>query len=224
MVSRYDGDMQSKSKFRAPSEQAIRTLLDRYACPVPYHEVRTRFLGNIATPVMGISPMQVVKDLWGGELPPFDTMDDVNELIGILINGLWNDLTKHQKRSAPFRLARPTVEPTASDLGHFALIPQQELEGFVDGLFNGEDHIDLPERAHEALGHLGELRAMMAGICDLVARDVEAESKTTLETTFKHVRELTRIMEVEIHEAVLSCGRARRQMMEGISTQNPTLH
>ena len=216
--------MQSKPKFRAPSEQAIRALLDRYACPVPYHEVRTRFLGNIATPVMGISPMEVVKDLWGGELPPFDSMDDVNELIGVLINGLWNNLTKHQKRSVPFRLTRPTVEPTASDLGHYALIRQQEIEGFVEGLFNGEDHIDLPERAHEALGHLGELRAMMAGICDLVARDVEAESKATLETTFKHVRELTLIMEVEIHEAVLSCARARRQMTGTVATHNPTMH
>lgn len=216
--------MQSKPKFRAPSEQAIRALLDRYACPVPYHEVRTRFLGNIATPVMGISPMEVVKDLWGGELPPFDSMDDVNELIGVLINGLWNNLTKHQKRSVPFRLTRPTVEPTASDLGHYALIRQQELEGFVEGLFNDEDHIDLPERAHEALGHLGKLRAMMAGICDLVARDVEAESKTTLETTFKHVRELTQIMEVEIHEAVLSCARARRQMTGTVATHNPTMH
>ena len=110
--------MPPKIKFKAPSEHTVRTLLDRYACPVPYHEVRTRFLGNIATPLMGISPMQVVKDLWSGELPPFDSMNDVNELIGILINGLWNDLTKHQKRSAPFRLARPTLEPTAIDLGN----------------------------------------------------------------------------------------------------------
>ncbi len=98
------------------------------------------------------------------------------------------------------------------------------LEGFIDGLFNGQDRIDLPERAHQALGHLGELRAMMAGIEDLVARDVEAESRIDLEVTFKHVRELTRIMETEIHEAVLSCTRARRQMLEGVSTENPTLH
>jgi len=216
--------MQSKPKFKAPSEKVIRNLLDRYACPVPYHEVRTRFLGNIATPSMGISPMQVVKDLWGGELPPFDSMDDVNELISILINGLWNDLTKHQKRSAPFHLVRPNLEPTATDLGRYALIRQQELEGFVEGLFNGGDRIDLPERGHDALGHLGELRAMMAGICDLVARDIQAESKTTLETTFKHVRSLTRIMETEIHEAVLSCTRARRQMLDAVVTNIPMMH
>jgi hypothetical protein len=37
--------------------------------PVPCHEVRTRFLGNIAAPQLAVSPMQIVKDLWGGELP-----------------------------------------------------------------------------------------------------------------------------------------------------------
>jgi hypothetical protein len=216
--------MQYKPNFKAPSEQAVRQILERYACPVPYHELRTRFLGLIATPLDRVAPMQVVKDLWGGELPAFDSIDDLNELLDTLINGLWNDLTKHQKRSAPFRLVRPTLGLTAIDLGNYALIRQQEIEGFIEGLFNGKDRIDLPERAHEALGHLGELRAMMAGICDLVERDAKAESKTALETTFKHVRELTRIMEAEIHEAVLSCSRARREMLEGVATENPTLH
>jgi len=140
------------------------------------------------------------------------------------VHGLWNDLTKHQKRSQPFRLTRLNLDPTPKNLSYFAQVRRQELEGFIEGLFNGQDSIDLPERAHRALGHLGELRAMMAGIEDLVARDIEAESRTNLEVTFKHVGELTRIMETEIHEAVLSCTRARRQMLQGVPTENPTLH
>ena len=61
-------------------------------------------------------------------------MDDVNELLGTLINGLWNGLTKHQKRSQPFRLIRPMLKPTAIDLGKYTLLRQQQLEGFVEGL------------------------------------------------------------------------------------------
>ena len=87
-----------------------------------------------------------------------------------------------------------------------------------------QEAIDLPERAHKAVNHLSELRAMMAGICDLVSRDPDADNPTALETTFKHLRELTRIMETEMHEAVLSCTRARRQMLAGILTPRPTLH
>lgn len=64
----------------------------------------------------------------------------------------------------------------------------------------------------------------MAGICDLVARSPEPKDSTELAATFKGLRELNRIMETEIHEAVLACTRARRQILVGISTDRPTLH
>lgn len=211
-------------KFKSPTEKTIRALLERYACPVPHHEVRTRFLGGTAAPILGLSPLRIVNELWGGELPPFDSIDELNELLNILINGLWNSLTKHDSRSSPFRLARLNLEPSPKNLGLFAQVRRQELEGFVEGLCNGQDQLDLPERAHQALEHLGELRAIMAGIEDLVARDIEAESRTELETTFKHVRELTKTTEVESHAAVMSCVRARRQIRTGIGAPKSALH
>lgn len=214
-----------KSQKNKPSgESAVRALLARLKCPVPYHEVRARFLGNIATPQLAASPMQIVKDLWGGALPVFDSMDDVNELIEILINGMWNELTRHQKRSQPFKLTRISMEPSAENLEQFGQVRQQELDGFVEGLFAGQSEMDLPERAHVALGQLGELRAMMAGISDLVARNPEPKDPTELAATFKGLRELNRIMEAEINEAVLSCTRARRQMLAGILTDRPAFH
>lgn len=213
-----------KKAAKALSENAIRALLEKHDCPVAFHEVRTRFLGNIATPGLSVSPLRIVEGLWGDELPVFDTMDDANTLIEALINGLWNDLTRHQKRSEPFRLIRVPMEPTAANLGRYGLVRLEELNGFIEGLFAGEDAIDLPERAHHAVDQLAELRAMMGGICELVSRDPDADDRTKLETTFKHLRELTRIMETEIHEAVLSCTRARRQMLVGILTTRPTVH
>ena len=86
---------------------------------------------------MSASPISVVKNLWGGELPEFESLDAVNELIGVLVNGLWNSLTRHQKRSDPFRLVRPTVTPTRDGLAQLALIRRQEIEGFFEGLFAG---------------------------------------------------------------------------------------
>lgn len=213
-----------KKAALAPPENAIRAMLEHHDCPVAFHEVRTRFLGNIATPELSVSPMRVVEGLWGGELPPFDTMDEARALIEALVNGLWNDLTRHQKRSQPFRLFRVPMEPTTANLDRFGLIRLQELDGFVEGLFAGKDAIDLPERAHQAVDHLAELRAMMAGICELVSRDPDASDRTQLETTFRHLSELTRIIETEIHESVLSCTRARRHLLAGIPTTRPTVH
>lgn len=209
---------------KAPGEKAVKALLEKHGCPVPFHEIRTLFLGNIATPALSASPLQIIKDLWGGELPVLDSIDELNKLFDTLVHGLWNDLTRHQKRSQPFRLSRAPMEASAANLEPYARIRLEELDGFVEGLFNGEDAIDLPERAHETIGRLADLRSMMAGIRDLVARDPVVDDRGQLDTTFGHLRELTRIMETEIHEVVLSCTRARRQMLEGIFTARPTVH
>jgi hypothetical protein len=209
---------------KAPSERTVRALLDKYGCAVPYHEVRTRFLGNIASPIQCTSPMPVIKDLWGGKLPAFDNIEALNELLDALVNGLWNDLTRHQKPDQRFYLTSAPKEPNAENLGQYGLIRLQELEGFIHGLFNGKETIDLPERAHRAVKQLSELRAMMGGICELVSRGTNVDDHTQIATTFKHLRELTQFMETEIHEAVLSCTRAHHQMLDGIVTQRPTVH
>ncbi len=206
------------------NEKKILALLETYACPVPFHEIRTRFLGNIATPAMSASPISVVKNLWGGELPEFESLDAVNELIGVLVNGLWNSLTRHQKRSDPFRLVRPTVTPTRDGLAQLALIRRQELDGFVEGLFSGAEELDLPTKASAALDTLGEVRAMIAGVHEVAIDPSKPAELSDIATTMKHLRELTRITEIEINRVVLDCTRARRQMIGSASNSGPTRH
>ena len=126
------------AKRRAPivaTDDEVRALLVRHECPVPFHEVRTRFLGNIATPDMAASSIKMVESLWGGELPEFDSIEAANELIGALVMGLWNRLSRHQERSTPFRLTRPDVAATREGMAAVALMRRQELDGFIEGLF-----------------------------------------------------------------------------------------
>jgi hypothetical protein len=211
----------------AADDTHVRRVLEKYACPVPYHEVRTRFLGSIATPNMTISPISVVKNLWGGEFPPFDTMDDLNDLLGVLVNGLWNSLTLHQKRTEPFRLVKIPVEPTPEGIGVFALIRQQELDGFIEGLLNGEDEIGLPEKAARSLDVLGELRSLVGGAFDFVEGtkdDPVRPERAEVEKTLTHLQKLTPIMEKEIHAVVLHCARARRAAMKDGPFGSPTCH
>src|SRR3546814_13624093 len=98
-----------KKATQGPSIKTAQALLAKHECPVPFHEVRTRFLVNIATPAISASPLQIIQDLWGGELPPFDRIEEVNELLDPLFQGPWNDLSRHQQRSHPFRLTRPST-------------------------------------------------------------------------------------------------------------------
>jgi hypothetical protein len=191
---------------------------------VQYHEVRTRFLGNIATPKLSASPLNAAKGLWGGALPEVDSIEDLNQLIDALINGLWNALTIHQKRSEPFRLVKVPLEPSVTNLARLALVRRQELDGFVAGLFDGAEEIDLPEKANASLGVLAEMRAMMGGAHDLATRTVEPADPAQIHKAFQHLRELTRIMEREIHAVVLDCTRARRQMLRDAPPRRPTFH
>ena len=128
---------------------------------MPFHEVRTRLLGAIASPGMSTSLLiKVVQDLWGGELPPFDTIEEANELIGALVMGLWNRLTRHQDRKAsPFRLMRVDTAPTREGFpGSLALMRRQELDGFIEGLFSREERwsIASKQRAHRGFNELGQ--------------------------------------------------------------------
>jgi hypothetical protein len=45
-----------------------------------------------------------------------------------------------------------------------------------------------------------------------------------IEGTLRHMQEMTRIAEHEMHEVVLSCKRARRGMLVSLSAEKPTLH
>jgi hypothetical protein len=168
--------------------------------------------------------MRVVEDLWGGELPVFDTIDEANELIGALVAGLWNRLTRHQDRNSPFRLMRVETAPTREGLAALALMRRQELEGFIAGLFGREDAIDLPERAHRGLDILGEMRAMFVAVHEVATDQTKAGTDKDMETTLKHMREMTKNAEHEMHAVVLSCKRARKQMLDTLPAPKPTLH
>ena len=192
------------------SDDQVRALLERYQCPVPFHAVRTRFLGNIATPAMQSAPMETVTALWGGNMPVFESLDATNELIGALVMGLWNRLTRHQERAAPFRLTRIEVPATREGMARLALMRREELDGFIEGLFGDRESQDFPERAHQALAVLAEIRAMLEGVRELADDPTKPAGQADIAVTFGHLREFTRIAEHEMHELVLSCTRARR--------------
>jgi|SRR5215471_5057795 len=211
-------------KMTGTSDADVIALLKRYKCPTPFHEVRTRFLGNIASPVIGASPIEAVKQLWGGDLPEFDSTEAVNELLNALVAGLWNRLTAHQSSRNPFRLLRFDVAHTREGLKHLALVRRQELDGFVEGLFGREEHIDLPERAHEAVGVLAEIRAMLAGVINLLDDSSKPAEPDELKGLIRNIQELTIIAEKEMNKTNVSCKRARGRLLEQMPATKPTLH
>lgn len=206
------------------SEKAVIALLHRYSCPVPFHSVRTLFLGNVASPGLDTQPMEVVKSLWGGELPACDGMDELNHLIEMLIMGLWNDLTRHQKRSHPFRLWRPAIGETREDLAELTGIRREEIDAFAQGLLDFDTEMKLPTHAHEAMTVLADMGQLLDSILELVSDASKPTSPTDVAETFKNLRELTKIAEREMHAAVLDCTRERRDVMRVIGSDRGPMH
>jgi len=199
-------------------------LLDRYKCSVPFHAVRTRFIGSICSPVDPVAPLQTLKNLWGGEFPAFDAMEDVNHLLNTLINGLWNELTVHQNPDHPFRLTPLTTKPTPDSLRLLALTRQQEIEGFVEGVFGHHESLDFPESAHHAMQVLQDLRGMFSGVIHLLDNPNPQDDDSSLPGLVTNLNEVSRILEAEMNVAIQSFARARVQGNVSTSMTKPTMH
>lgn len=216
--------MVKPSKLDRLSDQVIKALLEKHDCPLRFHEVRARFMGNIATPDMAATPMREIKALWGGELPEFEDTDEAQMLITGLMGGLWNGLSKHQSRRTPFQLTRiKAAPPSYEHLARLSKFRRQELDGFIEGLFAGKDYMEFPETAHKAVGNLAEIRAMMAGTYELCACPPAPASTDSLAETLKHLREMTRIAETEINTVIQSCKAARAHLLETYRAEKPDI-
>ena len=68
------------------------------------------------------------------------------------------------------------------------------------------------------------MRALMAGIVHMAPDTTKPTTEKDIEGTLRQIGELSKIAEHEIHEVVLSCTRARRQMLAAMPARKPTLH
>ena len=214
--------MRKPSKNQATNVLSPKALLERYACPLPYHQVRACFMGSIATPDMTVSPMQEIQRIWNNELPVFESKSDAEEFFGGLFQGVWNALSAHQKRTDPFKLARlPTAPANLEFLARFSRVRREEIEGFVDGLFADKDEMDLPASAHKAVSILGEIRSLFAAAEQLATSPAQPTSVSSITETIKHFQQMSRIAEHEINVVIQSSKKARAQALETLPMGRP---
>jgi hypothetical protein len=188
---------------------AIGGLLQRYKCPVPYHQVRAHVLGNIVSPVGAATPVRVLKRLWGGKLPAFASAEAKARLVDPFVTGLWTPLSKHQEPHSTFRLVVLESKPTSAGLAEVAMTRRQEIEGFVDGLFGEtDDEVDFPERAEDSLRELARMRGALVEIATAAATWQISGTKKNIEATLRLLRTISHRAEQEINAVVVSCALA----------------
>ena len=162
--------------------------------------------------------MTPLAQAWGGELPEFASAAEVEEVIQVIVHGLWNRLSEHQNARTPFRLPRFEVQPTRPALLELARMRAQELKGFVDGLFGTDDEMLLPQKAHEAVVALAELHAMFEGASVLLADDTKSAPNPELKGLLRNLQQMTIVADEQINKAVQSCKRSRGQRLETMAS------
>lgn len=200
------------------TDQEVLALLTRYQSPTPFHVVRTLFMGGVASPRLGVSPLATLTQIWGAEMPEFTSRENVEEVARVLVHGLWNRLAENQSARNPFRLTRFEVTPTRQALHDLALRRVQELQGFVDGLFGPEEEMLLPQKAHDAVQALVELHSMFGSVATLLADEEKPASTHELKVLLRNLQQLTIAADECINKAVQSCKRSRGQHLEAMAT------
>jgi hypothetical protein len=202
----------------AVTDKEAQALLTRLRCPIPLHMVRTLFLGHIASPRDGVSPMAAVAHAWGGEMPQLASQAEFEQVMVVLLNGLWNRLSEHQSTRNPFRLPRYEVLATRQALHHFARVRSQELQAFADGLFGAEGELRFPQKAHEAVMVLAELQTAFDTSAALLADESKPAPASELKALLQNLQQMTIVADAQINKTVQSCRRAREQSAEAMAT------
>ena len=174
--------------------QAVRDLLERYECPFGFHEVRARFMGAIASPVPGVVPLNDVSSLWGGELPAVNSMEEVDAFVTTLIKGLWTPLAQTGLQEEAFELLPFSGEADWPQLQRLCQIRLEEIQGFLDGFFQGLSELNLPSEAANCFNSLSELEEFFANLISLTA-----PAQDDLATLADQIDELSEIATVEIN-------------------------
>lgn len=203
------------------TDRQLQTLLTRYGCPMPLHAVRLLFLGAIASPRQEVSPMNLLTQAWGGGFPSLESTEAAEELIGALIDGLWNRLARHHSARDPFRLPRLEVAASRPALKALAEQRAEELLAFADGLFGDEEALEFPEKAARALDILAELFGFFAGAADLLADESSPAPDAELAALLRNLSKMTIIADEEINRIIQSCKRARVHQVETIVVPRP---
>ncbi len=213
MNATFHGMAQKPPKYLGDAK--IRSLLEAFSCPTPFHAVRARFMGNIASPILTASPIHTIEDFWPDGIPEFDSEEQANELMqGFL--GLWNHLAQYQKRSKPFKL---TIKPLIDDrdaIREFLEVRTEEIDQFLEGLLGNVAELAVPEDIGAEIKLLSENYALISATLAMLDRDDTTDEDAS--GLAQSLRELNKVAGVQINDIIMACVRYRRGSI------GPTIH
>jgi hypothetical protein len=198
-------EMRMTKKLPGTSDTALKKMLKAHGCPLGLHAVRMRFLGHLIAPEPGVSPIAAVQGLWLGQLPEVDHIDKLNEILEILMRGIWNPLALQVRvRRDRINLAVPPAGKGVKALGLLALLRLQELQSFEEGLLGGAQFVDIPQPAAQSMRALGEMAVLFATVHNTIKSGAYGTAKDA-KGLRANVSELTKVAEIELNSVIDAC-------------------
>ena len=74
-----------RQKFKYSGDAAFQRFLEKCNCPTPFHVVRMRFLGAIASLALDARPIKTIESFWDGDLPVFDREGETSTFFQVMM-------------------------------------------------------------------------------------------------------------------------------------------
>ncbi len=196
-----------RQTFKYPGDAAFQRLLEKYNCPMPFHVVRMRFLGEIASLDFGASPIKTIESFWDGDLPVFDREEEASAFFQAMMS-LWNRMARHQD-GVLVKLFKPKKLREWDDIAAaFRMRAEEIRDGFLVGYSGSGTDQHLPESLEEALHGLREIGERFEEAAERVQRPQRVED----ELSFDDYRQLLEVRTKEVETLLTAIMRASKEL------------
>lgn len=184
--------------------QHVQALLSELNCPYKFHEVRSSFMGAIASPYV-VDPLFELNALWDGEFPKVESQEKLDKITKIFLEDFWDALATHatDKASQPFSLTSLDKAKSLGELKTHALLHGEEIDAFLNGFYQDQENLELDEDLGESLDILDELLQMYTDLVN--TEDSLALSPAELSDLADNMLKMTDMAEMEINNIIASC-------------------
>jgi hypothetical protein len=196
-----------RQTFKYPGDATFKKLLAKYHCPTPFHVVRMRFLGEIASPDFAASPSKTVESLWDGDLPVFERSEEASAFFQTMMS-LWNRMARHQD-GVLVKLLRPKKLREWDDIAAALRLRSEEIrDGFLIGFSGSGEPQYLPEALEEALDGLKEIAARF----DEAAVRAQEPGRDEAELSLGDYRQIIKARTNEVEDLLTAIMRVSREL------------
>ncbi len=184
--------------------QHVQSLLSEHQCPYQFHEVRTAFMGAIASPYV-VDPIFELNALWDGEFPELDSQEKLDEVTKTFLEDFWGLLAEHGSENAvlPFMLTPLEKATSLEEIKTHARLRGEELDAFLTGFFQDQESLELDEEVGESLDILEELVLLLTDMVNM--NEGTPLGAAELSDLADNLLKMTEMAELEMNNLIVSC-------------------